>query len=86
MLCSRRETSATPHNTTPHNTMTNTTFLDQELTLDHLKTINGGGLPGWVIRAWKKWINDESDDVVNSLTELNKLAKNNTNNDRMEEN
>ena len=81
MLCSRRETS-----TTPHNTMTNTKFLDQELTFDDLKTINGGGWGSWVFRAWKKWINDESDDVVNALTELNKHAKNNTSNDRMEEN
>ena len=66
--------------------MTNTKLLDQELTFDDLKTINGGGWPDWVYRAWKKWINDESDDVVNSLTELNKRAKNNTSNDRMEEN
>ena len=57
--------------------------LDQELTLDDLKTINGGWA-GWVFRAWKKWINDESDDVANALDELNNYAKNNTSHNHME--
>ena len=63
--------------------MNNAEFLDQELTLDDLKMINGNGLAGWVFRAWKKWINDESDDVVNALGELNEYAKNR--HDSMEE-
>ena len=67
-----------------HRTMTNTDFLDQELTLDNLKTINGGGWAGWVFRAWKEWINDESDDVVNALCDLNDYVKNNAH-DSMEE-
>lgn len=65
--------------------MTNTEFLDQELTLDELKTINGSGVSGWVIRFWKKWITDEADDVVNSLGDLNDYAKKNSS-DSMEEN
>jgi hypothetical protein len=64
--------------------MTETKFLDQELTLDDLKMINGGW-SGWIIRAWKKWINDESDDIVNALDELNDYAKNNTSHDHMED-
>ena len=66
--------------------MTNSEFLDQELTLDELKTINGSGLSGWVFRVWKKWIKDESDDVVNSLGGLNDYAKKNISHDSMEEN
>ena len=57
--------------------MTNTDFLNQELTLDDLKTINGSGWAGVVFRAWKRWITDESDDVVNALDDLNDYAKNN---------
>ena len=63
--------------------MTNTEFLDQELTLDDLQTISGGW-SGWVFRAWKRWINDESDDVVNGLGELDNYVKNNTSHDHME--
>jgi hypothetical protein len=37
-----------------------------------------------VFRAWKRWINDESDDVVNALDELNNYVKNNTSHDHME--
>ncbi len=51
--------------------MDNTELLDQELTLDDLKMINGSGLAGWVFRAWKKWITEESDDVVDALDDLN---------------
>ena len=49
--------------------MNNTEFLNQEMTLDDLKTINGGWAGG-VFRAWKRWINDEADDVVNGLGEI----------------
>ena len=63
--------------------MNNTEFLNQEMTLDDLKTINGGWSWG-VFRAWKRWINDESDDVVNALGELNGYVKNNTH-DSMQE-
>ena len=63
--------------------MNNTEFLNQEMTLDDLKTINGGWAWG-VFRAWKRWINDEADDVVNGLGELNDYVKNN-NHDSMEE-
>ena len=63
--------------------MNNTEFLNQELTLDDLKTINGGWSWG-VFRAWKRWINDEADDVVNGLGELNDYVKNNAH-DSMEE-
>ncbi len=55
--------------------MDNTELLDQELTLDDLKMINGSGLAGRVFRAWKKWITEESDDVVDALDELNEYAK-----------
>ena len=37
-----------------------------------------------VFRAWKRWINDEADDVVNGLGELNDYVKNNAH-DSMEE-
>ena len=63
--------------------MNNAEFLDQELTLDDLTMINGSGLSGWIFRAWKKWINDQSEDVVNALDELNEYAKNS--HDSMEE-
>ena len=63
--------------------MTDTKFLDQELALDDLQMINGGWSWG-VFRAWKRWINDESDDVVNALGGLNDYVKNNTH-DSMEE-
>ena len=56
--------------------MNNAEFLDQELTLNDLEMINGSGLAGWVFWAWRKWITDESDDVVNALDELNEYAKN----------
>ena len=55
--------------------MDNAELLDQELTLNDLEMINGSGMAGWVFRAWKKWITDESDDVVNALDELNEYAK-----------
>ena len=63
--------------------MNNTEFLNQEMTLDDLKMINGGWAWG-VFRAWKRWINDEADDVVNGLGELNDYVKNNAH-DSMEE-
>jgi|TARA_B100000073_G_scaffold79742_1_gene60642 predicted glycosyl hydrolase (DUF1957 family) len=64
--------------------MTKTKFLDQELALDDLQMINGGWSWG-VFRAWKRWINDEADDVVNALDRLNDYAKNNTSYDHMAE-
>ena len=66
--------------------MTDSNFLDQELTLDELKTINGSGVSGWVFRVWKKWIRDESDDAANSLGDLNDYAKKSISHDSMEEN
>ena len=65
----------------PNKKMENTELLDLELTLDDLKMINGSGW--WVFRAWKKWITDQSDDVVDALDELNEYAKNS--HDSMEE-
>ena len=64
--------------------MTKTKFLDQELALDDLQMINGGWSWGG-FRAWKRWINDEADDVVNALDRLNDYAKNNTSYDHMAE-
>jgi len=49
----------------------------RELTFRELDAVSGGGFAGWVLRAWKKWINKESDDVVNSLDDLNQYAKGN---------
>ena len=66
--------------------MTNSELLDQELTLDELQAINGSGLSGWVFRVWKKWIRDESDDVANSLGDLNDYAKKSISHDSMESN
>ena len=49
------------------------------MTDQELEQVQGGGpLSGWIIRAWKRWIREESDDVVNSLDELNKYAKGST--------
>ena len=50
----------------------------RELTFKELDTVSGGGLAGWVIRAWRKWINKESGDVVNSLSGLNDYAREST--------
>ena len=42
------------------------------MTDQELEQVQGGGpLSGWIIRAWKRWIREESDDVVNSLDDLN---------------
>ncbi len=56
----------------------------RELTFKELDAVSGGGFAGWVIRVWKKWINEESEDVVNSLSDLNDYAKGT--NDTYEEN
>ncbi|WP_236072679.1 hypothetical protein [Prochlorococcus marinus] len=51
--------------------------------MDDLTMINGSGLSGWIFRDWKKWINDQSDDVINALDELNEYVINS--HDSMEE-
>jgi hypothetical protein len=48
------------------------------MTMDEMDQVNGGGpFSGWVLRLWKRWICRESDDVVNSLDDLNEYAKGN---------
>ena len=47
-----------------------------EMTMDEMNAVRGGGpFSGWVLRVWKRWICRESDDVVNSLDDLNEYVK-----------
>ena len=52
------------------------TTQQNEMTMDEMNAVSGGGpFSGWVLRVWKRWIRRESDDVVNSLDDLNEYAK-----------
>lgn len=54
MVCSRRETSTTPHKTMIHSTFQNEA-VDEALSLEELGDINGAGF-------WD-WIKDKAEDV-----------------------
>ena len=67
MVCSRRETS-----TTSHNTMTKSNSQEDviiQLDLNDLKAISGtrGPLTRFVLKKWREWITKESKEVVCGL-------------------